>query len=233
MNVMNTIQGEAITIEDRKLVDRHGRSRAGAYMHVSNGRKYFPFDPREDEVDIQVIAHHLACNGRYNGATQHRRFKSRIFYSVAEHSVYVANYLRMDLKRPDLALEGLLHDASEAFIGDLIRPLKYSPEFRAPFFAVEEINEVIIGRAFNLVYPFPKEIKQADEAVTAAEVEQIIVKHPEEEFESGLLHDPDKVAPYEIAMFDPFAAKEMFLATFYALVEERDKFRPLPEAFRV
>lgn len=233
MNVMNTLNGASLKIEERQLVDRQGRPRVGNYMHLSNGRKYFPFDPRPEDVDIEVIAHHLACNGRWQGATQHKRFKSRIFLSVAEHSVYVARYLAEELNRPDLALEALLHDGSEGYIGDLIRPLKYSPEFRAPFFAVEQINEVVIGSRFNLVYPFPKEIKMADEAVTEAEHQQVIFRHPDEEWESGLLHETKVCAPYDIQMLDPFPAKEFFLDAYYTIIGQREKYRALPDDFRV
>lgn len=199
----------------------------GRYMHTSNGKKYWPMDPRPEEVHIEVVAHHLATRCRYNGATQHPQFRSKIFYSVAEHSVYVSRYLEEVLGRPDLALEGLLHDGSEAYNGDLIRPLKYDPLFRAPFQVVEEKNERAGAIRFNLIYPYPKEVKIADEAVTAAEVNQIIVHAPNEDW-SGKLHDETNVAPYTIEMLEPFAAKEQFLLRWEELARKRDRFRALP-----
>jgi hypothetical protein len=230
---MNTIDGAPLKIEERNLIDRFGRKRVGNYMATATGRKYWPFDPRPDEIDIETIAHHLATVGRWAGATRHRFFKSKIFLSVAEHSVYCASYMIDHLKRPDLALEALLHDGSEGYIGDLIRPLKYSPDFRAPFFAVEEINEMAIGKRFNLVYPFPKEVKTADEAVCAAEHEQCIFWHPDEESETGILHSRANVAPYEIQMLNPYEAKELFLIAYYDIMADRAKYRPLPTDFRV
>lgn len=202
-----------------------GPVRQGRYMHTSNGRKYWPLDPRPDEVFVDVVAHHLATRCRYNGAVQHPRITSRIFYSVAEHSVYVADYIAKVLGKPEFALEGLLHDGSESYNGDLIRPLKYSPEFTAPFKKVEELNELAVARKFGLVYPFPAEVKIADEAVTTAEVQQIVPKHPAEEWDSGRLHDDSQVAPIEIIMLDAYQAKILFLDKFKELWTARERAR--------
>ncbi|MBA8881631.1 hypothetical protein [Phyllobacterium myrsinacearum] len=206
-------------------------ARKGRYMHTSNGRKYYPLDPRPDEVDPQVVAHHLATRCRYNGATQHPIFRTKIFYSVAEHSVYVSLYLEKELGLPQYALEGLFHDGSEAYNGDLIRPLKYDELFRAPFKIVEDLNEHAGAEALNLIYPYPKEIKIADEAVTAAEVIQIVPKDPTEEWGSGKLHDDTRVAPYEIKMMDPWEAKNFFLDRYEEVIAKRSKYRELPKRF--
>ncbi|NIH77338.1 hypothetical protein FHV99_004590 [Ochrobactrum sp. P20RRXII] len=190
-------------------------TRIGNAMHTAAGGIYYPFDPRVEEVDIYTIAHHLATRGRFNGATQHKKHPSRIFYSVAEHSVYVAWYVEHILKRPDLALTALLHDAAEAYNGDLIRPLKYSPEFSAPFKAVEEINEAVIAKAFNTPFPMPHEVKLADEAVGRAELQQI-VPNP---IDRGPNHfEGDAVANIEIEMYEPIYARNMFLMEFNRLV---------------
>lgn len=202
--------------------------RNGRYMHTSSGRKYWPLDPKPDEVDINVVAHHLATRCRYNGATQHPIFRSKIFYSVAEHSVYVSRYVEEILRKPEYALEALLHDGSEAYNGDLIRPLKYDELFRGPFKVVEDLNEAAGAARFNLVYPYPAEVKLADEAVTTAEMQQIIPKDPCDEWESGKLHDDSLAAPYEILMLSPYEAKEMFLDRFEQVMRNRAKFRALP-----
>jgi 5'-deoxynucleotidase YfbR-like HD superfamily hydrolase len=202
-------------------------ARRGKYMHTSNGKKYWPMDPRPEEVHIEVVAHHLATRCRYNGAVQHPIFRSRIFYSVAEHSVLVSRYIEEVLRKPEYALEGLLHDGSEAYNGDLIRPLKYDPIFREPFKVVEELNEAAGASRFALVYPYPQEVKIADEAVTNAEIAQIVPKDPNEDFTTGKLHDDSRMAPYEIVMLDPFAAKEQFLMRFEELMRKRDRFNPV------
>lgn len=207
--------------------------RVGTYMHTSTGRKYWPFDPRTNEVEIGAIAHHLATEARYGGATQHPKHRDRIFFSVAEHSVLTSLYVEFDLKEPEHALEALLHDASEAFIGDLIRPLKYDPEFRAPFQKVEVRNETVIGQTFNLIYPYPEAVKKADEAVCAAEVEQIVPKDPSDEWESGKLHDDSVVAKYPIQMLSPYDAKMLFLARFRQIAAKRSQYRELDPRFLV
>ncbi|MER9176239.1 hypothetical protein NKH72_21925 [Mesorhizobium sp. M0955] len=227
-NVMNTVTPQA-----PDQLDRFGHERVGNYMHSASGYKYWPFDPKAEEVDIDTIAHQLAGQNRWQGAVRHRFYKSKIFLSVAEHSTYCARYIIEVLKRPDLALEALLHDASEAYIGDLIRPLKYSPEFRAPFLKVEEINENAIAKAFNLVYPFPKEIKLADEAVCTAESQQCIFRHPDERWGAVPFLDDTKIAPYEIEMLEPYPAKERFIIAYHDIIADRAKYRPLPDAFRV
>jgi hypothetical protein len=176
--------------------------RKGNFMHTFTGRKYWPLDPRAEEVEIETIAHHLAMKARYNGAT-------RGFLSVAEHSVYVS------LFEPHLdPMEKLLHDASEAYNGDLIRPLKYDPTFSGPFKRVEELNERAVAERFGLQYPFPASVKRADEAVTSAEVNQAIIRAEGEDWDSVLLHDDRIVAPITIQFWDWRSAEQKFLERF-------------------
>lgn len=203
--------------------------RAGNYQHTAYGHKYFPFDPRPEDTCIESIAHHLSCQGRFNGATQHKEFEDRILYAVSEHSVIVSWYVETELNQPEYALEALLHDGSEFSIGDLIRPLKYSPEFKEPFTNVERRIEAVQAEAFGLRYPYPAAVKIADEAVAAAEYNQILVRDERLEWSSGRLHDDRNVAPYEIKMLQPYQAKMLFLRRFEELVTVREGYAELPE----
>jgi len=187
------------------MTERYGR-----YMHTYGGEKYWPMDPLPEEVKLETVAHHLALRCRYNGAT-------RGFYSVAEHAVYVSR-----LVPAWCALEALHHDSSESYNGDLIRPLKYTPEFAEPFKKVEELNDKAVASRFGLVFPWPDPVKKADEMVTAAEVEQIIIKDPREEWSSGLLHDHSVVPDLKIQMLDWRDAKVMFLNRHYELMRTRE-----------
>jgi len=180
------------------------------YMHMANGKRYFPFLPRPSDVDIEVIAHHLATKGRWNGATVHPTDETRIHYSVAEHSVYVADYVAGELNRPDLELEALLHDAAEAFNGDLIRPLKYSEDFRKPFKRVERVNEIAVARRFQIIDPMPNEVKIADDAVCHTEWHQIVPRDPSQNWEVEYF-PTDAAANITIAMLHPYEAKALFL----------------------
>lgn len=181
------------------------------YIYVSTCGIYHPLAPRPEELNIEFIAHHLATKGRWNGATQHPMYPERIFLSVAEHSVNVANYVEKIMKRPDLATAALLHDASEAINGDLIRPLKMHPDFAKPFKKVEKMNDEVIFKFFGVAYPMPKEIKVADNAVAAAEQKQVVTLPPSKVGTNEWL-DASTVAPFQVEMLSPYQAKMLFLA---------------------
>lgn len=73
--------------------------------------------PGPAAIAIRDIAHHLALINRFSGATA-------LPYSVAQHSVVVAKIAEQVSDHPLLALQALLHDAHEAFTGDLTTPFK-------------------------------------------------------------------------------------------------------------
>jgi len=105
-----------------------GDQRTGDWIQVHTGRPFWPLDPRPEDFDILDIAQGLSLQCRFGG-------QSAVYYSVAQHSVFVSEICEReaadDLKRTT-ALAGLLHDASEAFISDIPRPVKkHLPEFQA------------------------------------------------------------------------------------------------------
>lgn len=191
------------------------------YMHVASGRKYYPFAPKAEDICIEDIAHHLATAARWNGATVHPDNPDLISYSVAEHSVLVADHVEFEQERPDLALEALLHDAVETYLSDLIRPLKYSPTFREPFQRIEIRNEVVLAGKFGLQYPWPKEVKIADEAVCTLEQQTIVPRDPSLEWQSGVCHDDSRIANAKIRMLLPAQARDLFLARYEGLMSRR------------
>lgn len=103
----------------------------GAVMLTSTGRYVTPLYPHDWEPDINEIAHHLSNQCRFTGAT-------RVHYSVAEHSVRVASLLPEELR-----LAGLLHDASEAYLGDMPTYLKRHPFFGETYRSAER---ALMGR---------------------------------------------------------------------------------------
>lgn len=192
----------------------------GPYMHSAGGRKLYPFDPRIEEIDIDTIAHHLACINRWNGATQHPTNKRLITLSVAEHSIMVADYMVEVLKKPEYELEALLHDAAEFLISDIIRPIKHHPDIHPIIKPMEDRAELIIAQKYGLLFPLPPEVKIADEAVCAAEARQVVPRCDSEDW-SVKYHSEVNVAPYKVHMLDPYTAKHAFIRKFNTAVHRR------------
>ncbi len=97
--------------------------RSDTFIATITNKRIYPFSLDKSEIDIEDIAHALARICRFNG---HLRYH----YSVAEHSVNVAEELKLRGASKELRLFGLLHDASEAYIADIPRPLKdWIPEY--------------------------------------------------------------------------------------------------------
>ena len=111
-------------------------------------RKVNPCNLRPEDVCIEDVAHHLALANRFSGA-------SRVPYSVAEHCVRMSYTCP-----PELALECLLHDATEAYLGDVSRPVKAQLHNYAN---MEEKAEVATRKAFGLPgRAHPADVKQWD-----------------------------------------------------------------------
>ena len=109
--------------------------RYGQSMWTASGWTFYPLDPRASEVNVRDIARSLAAACRYQGQIGIRT--GFTFYSVAEHSVIVSQYveaLAVERGRAHLARRAariaLMHDASEAYVADVSRPLKYSADMR-------------------------------------------------------------------------------------------------------
>jgi hypothetical protein len=89
------------------------------WMETWTGRTIYPLNPSLEDICLEDVAHHLAIIPRYNGATARP-------YSVAEHSVILADHARADGQVPAVCLNYLLHDAAEAYLQDIIKPVKMS-----------------------------------------------------------------------------------------------------------
>lgn len=128
-------------------------------MGTISGEKFFPLDPRPEDVRIADIARGLSMTCRYAGQVKK-------FYSVSEHCVLVSRHVP-----PEFALEGLLHDSAEAYIGDMIRPLKHQVEM-AEFRRAEAAIEACVAERFGLkVTPEAKRaIKEIDDRILVDEI---------------------------------------------------------------
>lgn len=174
------------------------QARTGDFMQVYSGRQFWPLDPRADEIHIEDIAHSLSLQCRYAGHCIR-------FYSVAEHSVHVARWL---LKHygPLTALHGLLHDASEAYLIDVPRPVK---PFLPGYKQAEERVMAAVAERFNLNKGMPVVVKEADDRVIA---DELINLRPMEWHKKH--DDPLGV---KIGCWSPDAAEDEFLSVFVML----------------
>jgi len=132
-------------------------TRKGDWMQTYTGRKFWPLDPRADEICIEDIAHSLSMQCRYGGHCQR-------FYSVAEHSVIMARFVS-----PANALWALLHDASEAYLADVPRPLK---RHLAGYKDAEAAVMAAVCDRFGLPNEMPAEVHAADNRILADEIRQ-------------------------------------------------------------
>ena len=125
------------------------------YVSTYLGNRFYLTRPHIDDVAIEDIAHGLAYQCRFNGQT-------REFYSVAQHSVMV-----MNLVPEEHRLAALLHDAAEAYLGDMVKPLK---NLFPAFSEIEAQVMAIIGQRFEveLVQLHPS-VKWADLVALATE----------------------------------------------------------------
>lgn len=142
----------------------------GAISTISR-RKVNPLTTSVANIDINDIAHALSRQCRYNGHTTGH-------LSVARHSIWVADRVREVLyrnprplpldQRLQLILTALLHDAAEAYLGDLVKPLKHS-EFGAAYLEAERDLEAKIARRFGLAREgdeWPELVMEADRYVS-------------------------------------------------------------------
>ena len=89
----------------------------GDWIETYTGKQFWPLNPNPADVCIEDIAHALSLVCRYTG-------HSRFFYSVAQHSILCAQLAEYYEMGKRMQLLALLHDASEAYIADIAKPLK-------------------------------------------------------------------------------------------------------------
>jgi hypothetical protein len=172
----------------------------GAWIQTISGKKFPLEEPDPAQIDIEDIAHALSLLCRFNGHCTK-------FYSVAEHSVHVSHEID-----PDLALVGLLHDAAEAYLGDVPSPLKKK---LSQFSAFEHKMEVAIGTRFGIDAELfkSKELKRADTQLLIDEKSVLMVEEPEPWPEGA----PEAKEPGRIEVWEAEEAKARFLERFAEL----------------
>lgn len=174
-----------------------------------SGKVIDPISPDPNDIDIEDVAHHLSNMCRFTGATSR-------FYSLAEHSVRVARLVDDEFK-----LEAILHDASEAYIADIAKPVKESPAFSG-YRLVEGRLEAAVQMAFRLpIGPWPSQVKKADHRMFEVEATFLCPKGVGKFVDDIGIANSDEYP----ACWSPRIAEGVFLDEFthYWAVRERQK----------
>lgn len=169
----------------------------GGWMQTYTGRRFHPLDPDPDDVDIADIARSLSMQCRYNGQVER-------FYSVGQHCVLVS-----ELVDAEHALWGLLHDAAEAYVGDMVRPLKKDmPDFQA----AEDRVLAVIAEKFGLDgTTIPQAVIDADTRILLDERAAILAP-PAGDW--GISGEPFGI---DIGVWNPRDAEDAYLDRFHKL----------------
>jgi hypothetical protein len=131
---------------------------SGWAITYSGGKMDMNFMP--EQIRIRDIAQGLSLSCRWGG-------QGNNFYSVAQHSVLLYDVMCTDYAdQPMWGLWALLHDAAEAYIGDVPRPFKqYMPDFMQ----IEAMILQGVAEKFDMAPEIPFEVKRADHNIVRDE----------------------------------------------------------------
>jgi len=164
---------------------------------LNNGRDLDLLNPDLTGLKVEHLAASLSKLCRFNGHCNG-------FYSVAQHSVLVS-----EICPHEFALHGLLHDAHEAFIGDITTPLKHQ------LTGLEEIENRLqraVFEHFGLSPELPPEVKHADHVALKTEERDLMPEHTPWGFYNGIVSLSRK-----LSFGAPSYAQDLFLNRFYEL----------------
>lgn len=166
-------------------------------MCTYSGKRFNPIEPNVQDISIVDIAHSLSNICRYGG-------QCKEFYSVAQHSVVCSWEASYELKK-----KLLLHDGAEAYIGDIISPLKVTPQYES-YRLIEEILMGAIYERFDL---------ERDTEEEAEEIHRIdlLVRHTEMRDFGSIPEEfwiNEEKLDYIIRPLPPKESKILFLKTF-------------------
>jgi hypothetical protein len=140
------------------------------WMQTFTGRKFYPLAPRVEDIVIEDIAHALAQICRWGGHCMYH-------FSVAQHSLNVSYMVQEMNGSPRACLLGLLHDAQEAYLGDMVRPLKMADAMEA-YREAEDRLERAVWERFGLQETDQRLVKGVDRRMCVTEGEIIMGPRP-------------------------------------------------------
>lgn len=191
------------SLQNVNVVD--GPDAAKAWIITFTGLKFYHLNPQPEMVVIEDIAHALSNIGRWTGHT-------RFHYSVAQHSVYASQ-----ICPPEDAFDALMHDSSEAYLGDMNRPLKHFTAAGPAYREIEEKVEDVIFKKFGVRNPLSEAVKDADTQMLYAEKAQLMNVTAATMYESRKWGRDERQANIRIEKWAPTFAEHMFLYRFNEL----------------
>jgi hypothetical protein len=165
-----------------------------------SGVRIKPLDPNPWLISIVDVAHALSNQCRFTGHTKQ-------FYSVAEHSVRVSK-----LVPEEDAMWGLLHDASEAYLSDISRPIKQQPGLGEVYRVAEAALQRAVAYKFNLPLEVPPSVKVADNVLLRSEQRDLMP--------DGLRLEGYEYLDHKIEPWTPEQAKGWFLLRYYQILDD-------------
>lgn len=170
----------------------------GDWMQTWTGRRFYPLDPRPEDMDPRDIAHALSLLCRYGGHVDR-------FYSVAEHCILMSRAVS-----PKNALDALLHDATEAYVVDVPRPLKNAI---SAYRKIEAGVWVAIVERFHISPVLPAEVDEADNRILLTERDALMRNATPPWYQDGHFEP----LPVRIEGWLPHEAEERYLAQLFSL----------------
>lgn len=187
-------------------------------MQTITNKEIDLLNPTEDKINIYDIAHGLHYLCRYNGQISK-------LYTVAQHSVHCAEYVQEKLKddtslteaeKRSLALKALLHDAHEAYLGDIVSPLKnVLPDYQK----IENHLDDVISDKYNIPRGKPDIIEEADKVILAAELRDLFTDDSEGRRREIIQKFAYKY-PNKIKAESPIESLKMFMRKFLEISEQ-------------
>jgi len=174
----------------------------GNWIQTYTGRQVF-FDAQPNQYHIVDIAHGLSNACRFAGQCNQ-------FYSVAQHSVLVSQRVP-----EEFALWGLMHDAPEAYTGDIVHPYKIQ------FFELQRVEAIMmrsIGDVFGLSSPRPDIIGEVDVRMWATEWKELMLPSVGK---MGKKYQNVEPYPEKIAPVSSIKAEQMFLNMWLSLIDKK------------
>ena len=167
------------------------------WIGIYSGRRFYFAEPRLEDIDIKDIARALSNLCRFGGHVQE-------FYSVAQHCVLASQQAPAEYK-----LEALLHDAGEAYLVDMPRPIKKA---LSDYRAIETNLDRACATRFGYPYPMSDRVREIDNRLLVTEASQLLGPHMEKWWAEPHPHWEmmGKPQPYTL-IIDPWPARKAYL----------------------